>query len=308
MRILRINEGNSSDKEIIDWFSVNCMWINASNFYSHIEIKESGVHLKTDIVLSGMDDIPTFPIISTAGNIKIQNSYIESLEFLPKTIDGDFEVVNSDVKSLRGFPEKIRGGLHLQNCGQFDSFEGVNSQISGGIYIDEIIALRDLKAEGIKFRGNGVIIKNLRISSLKGLPVSNRMNFKDSAFFHISKTDIKNLIGLPPKVSNLYISDCPLESIEGIPFEVSDGFRRAVNISPKNKGNKEKVYSQIDLYYDMLERFQFKPHPASSPEENRASYIKWVLEKNPEYASLVPPNEIPKDLQGQKILKRLDLF
>ena len=306
MRILRINE--QSDKDIIDWFTKHCKSIYASNFYSHVEIKEDGIHVKTNITFNRIQTNPPFQISFIAGDVSIENSAIENFSFLPKTINGNLDITVCDIKSLEGFPTQIYGNLSMMNCGVIESFSDIECVVTGVINFKEFPSLKELKAQNIKFRGSGIIIQDLPIQSLAGLPKHIQLTHKGAPYVHATGIPIKNLIGLPPVLSHLYISKCPLESIEGIPFEITEGFRSAVNITPSSQGDKEKVYSQIDLYYDMLERFQSKPHPASSPEENRASYIKWALEKNPEYASLVPPNEIPKDLQGQKILKRLDLF
>jgi hypothetical protein len=64
----------------------------------------------------------------------------------------------------------------------------------------------------------------------------------------------------------------------------------------------------MDLYEETLGKIPFKPQQDANPKDERASYIKKILEENPDVSSIIPQEEIPKDLKGQKILKRLDLF
>jgi hypothetical protein len=308
MRIRRINEQTSSDRDIQDWFTKNCKSIYPSNFYSHVSIKEDGVHVKTHITFYRMESPPPFKISFIAGDVKIEASKIKDFSFLPKTINGNLELETTDINSVEGFPTMIYGNLGLSSCMLIESFDNKESLITGMIHINSVPSLKELKAENIKFRGSGVIIKDTGITSLVGLPKSSRLNHKEAPYFHITNCDIKNLIGLPETLSQLYIFNCPLESIEGIPFDIKGGFISAVNITPSSKGNKEKVFKQIDLYYETLEKTPFKPHPAGNPKDERASYIKKILEENPEVSSIIPQEEIPKDLKGQKILKRLDLF
>jgi hypothetical protein len=308
MRIRRINEQTSSDRDIQDWFTKHCKSIYPSNFYSHVSIKEDGVHVKTHINFYRMESPPPFKISSLAGDVKIEASKIKDFSFLPKTINGNLELTTTDINSVEGFPTMIYGNLELSSCMLIESFNNLESSITGSIHINNVPSLKELKAENIKFRGAGVIIRGAGITTLKGLPSSIRLTHKVAPYFHISECPIKNLAGLPEKASQIYISKCPLESIEGIPFDITEGFRSAVNITPSSEGNREKVYKQIDLYYETLEKIPFKSHPAGNLKDERASYIKRILEENPEVSSIIPQGEIPKDLKGQKILKRLDLF
>jgi hypothetical protein len=304
MRILRINEKTSSDLDIQDWFIQNCRFIFPSNFNSNIEIKEDGVHVKKPITFYHMLNPPPFKISFLGGDVKIESSTIEDFSFLPKTINGNLEITHTDIKSIDGFPTMIYGNLELNNCAVIESFEGVESTITGSININLITSLKELKAENIKFSGSGVIIRGVKITSLVGLPTYSRLDPNKSPYFHISDCNIKNLIGLPEKVSNLYVSKCPLESIEGIPFYIKEDF----DITANSQGDRKKVYKQIDLYVEALEKFPFVSNPSSNTEEDRASYIKKILEANPEYSSIIPAEEIPSDLKGNRILKRLRIF
>ena len=302
MRILRINEQSYSDRDIQDWFTKNCKSIYPSNFYSHVDIKDDGVHVKTHINFYRMQSPPPFKISFLAGDVKIESSIIEDFSFLPKTINGGLHLTTTDIKSVEGFPTMIYGNLELSNCMLIESFENVSTLITGSIHINLVPSLKELKAENIKFRGAGVIIKSTGITSLVGLPISTRLNHKEAPYFHVSDSKIKNLIGLPETVSHLYISKCPLESIEGIPFNVTEGFRSAVNVSASREGNTEKINNQIDIYYDLLE----KEYPKSG--ETRKDYIKRVIDIDPEISSIIPKEEIPENYSGHKILKKFGFF
>jgi hypothetical protein len=304
MRILRINEKTYSDLDIQDWFTQNCRFIFPSNFNSNIEIKEDGVHVKKPITFYQMKTPPPFKISFLEGNIKIQSSIIDDFSFFPKTLNGGLEIIDTDIKSMYGFPTMIQGNLELNNCGVIESFGDVESTINGSININLITSLKELKAGNIKFMGSGLIIRGTKITSLVGLPSYSRLDPNKSPYFHISDCNIKNLIGLPEKVSNLYVSKCPLESIEGIPFDIKEDF----DITPSIQGDRKKVLKEIDLYVDALERFPFVSNSSSNPEDDRASYIKKILEANPEYTSIIPSEEIPNDLKGNRILKRLRIF
>jgi hypothetical protein len=251
-----------------------------------------------------MQSPPPFKIAFLAGDVKIESSIIEDFSFLPKTINGGLDLTTTDIKSLKGFPTMIYGNLELTNCGLIESFENVSTLIAGSIHINLVQSLKELKAENVKFRGAGVIIKSTSITSLIGLPVSTRLNHKEAPYFHVSDSKIENLIGLPETVSHLYISKCPLESIEGIPFNITEGFRSAVNVSTSMStgGNREKINRQIDIYYDLLE----KEYPKSG--ETRKEYIKRVIDINPEISSIIPNEELPEDYTGHKILKKFGLF
>lgn len=304
MRILRINEENYSDLDIQDWFTQNCRFIFPSNFNSNIEIKEDGVYVKKPITFYQMKTPPPFKIYSIEGEVKIQSSTIQDFSFLPKTLNGNLEITDTDIKSIEGFPTMIQGNLELSNCITIESFGDVESTINGSININLITSLKELKAQNIKFGGSGVIIRGTKITSLVGLPSYSKLDSNKSPYFHISDCNIKNLIGLPESVKNLYVNKCPLESIEGIPFDIKEDF----DITASTQGDRKKVNNQIDLYVGVLEKFPFVSNPSANPEEERASYIKKILEENPEYSSIIPREEISNDFKGNKILKRLKIF
>lgn len=293
MRILRINEG--SNDEIKSWIIRNCKGIYNSNMDSHLEIREEGVYFKKDVTFKRFDLPLPFKIISIGGDVTIEGSEIEDLSFLPSVIEGDFLITDSNILSFSGFPKLIEGSLEINSCKGVESFEGLNIEVNRSIYLKSLSSIKELKAEGIKVNGPGIIINQLGISSLKGIPVSESI-----AYYHISEVNIRNLVGLPPKVIRLFVSKCPLTSIEGIPFVITGGSKE-LSISTKD-GDRENVNKQLELYDDIL-----NTNPPN-PNESRADYIKRILEINPEFSSIIPNEEIPKDLGGHRLLKGFDLF
>jgi hypothetical protein len=138
MRIQRIHEQTSSDRDIQDWFTKNCKSIYPSNFYSHVSIKVDGVHVKTHITFYRMESPPPFKISLLAGDVNIESCIIEDFSFLPKTINGNLELKHTDIKSMEGFPKMIHGNLDLSNCELIQSFNGAESTITGNIIINLI--------------------------------------------------------------------------------------------------------------------------------------------------------------------------
>lgn len=262
------------------------------------EIKPDGVEFTSPVTfqISSPEDVPPFKILHLGDDTTFVKCQISDFSFLPQET-GELNFEKCTFSEISGLPKKIKGGLFFKECENMESFNGIETHVYGVLTLQDLAKFSKFGDHKIQLTGNGIIVRNTGLSSLENMP-----KMENVGYVHVGKSKIQNLLGLPDKLSHLYISSCPLKSIEGIPFVITEGYRKAVNISCTNDCMREKVLEQIDLYYELMETM-----PPQSNEDKQA-YFTRILESDPTYATLIPNDQLPKEFSGGSLLKKFGLL
>ena len=138
---------------------------------------------------------------------------LESLNFAPKEISGDFDCSNnSSLTSLNGCPQKGVFNFYSENCG-LDTLEGAPHIIKGIFNCSgnkNLTSFKGISQDGI----TSIMCVNSGLTSLEGLS-----NIKSPFKLNIiGNTNLTSLEGLAnSNVSILYCQECSLTSLEGAP-------------------------------------------------------------------------------------------
>lgn len=304
MQIKRINENLERDY-VRSWIQKNIRSYIKDNF----EITDSGVILPAFKTIDfNLKSIPDFKIISISENVIIsadQNLTINDFSWLPREIEGDLIIEKASISDFKGFPEKIKGSLDIIFCKGFKSFKGIKCYVEKNITFRNLDDLKFLECDELTFGRSGVIIEDSPLENLDNLP--KMAGGKSCPWFHIRKTKIKNLIGLPSCVSYLGVNGDYLEGLEGIPFlvknEENESFTNLVNI---NAGFSSKTFKKINEDYQTY--ISILTDYPMNPGESRIDYIHRVYKQVPEILTLLAPNEIPGYDPGGGLRKKFGFY
>ena len=180
-----------------------------------------------------------------AGDYNCSGCSLESLSGSPEVIEGDFVFFNNYIDSLKGGPRIVKGSFIGRLNGIF-SLDG-SPDVVGGDFVLSQNNIESL-AGCTKDIGGDFIMSNNNLVSLEGGPNTNR-----SMRYLISlNSDLKSLKGCPEETSDFDASECKLESLEGAPREVDGSFNVSINNLKSLEGSPDKVLGMYDCSFNSI--------------------------------------------------------
>jgi len=168
---------------------------------------------------------------------------LQSLDGSPEEIEGDFNFTNNLISSLKGGPRIVKGSFlgRLNNLYNLDG----SPEVVGG---DFTLAQNNIEslAGCTKDIGGDFIMNVNNLISLEGGPKSS----KSMMYLIASNSNLKSLKGCPVETSAFDASECGLESLEGSPREVNGSFNVSMNNLKSLEGSPEKVLGMYDCSFN----------------------------------------------------------
>ena len=155
----------------------------------------------TDVPLTTLENFP-----DSAREIIIQSAKIKNLQDITQDAVAYSIQACKELESLDGFPQEVNGSIYINRC-PITSLKGAPLRIDG-----DFSAVRcDLKSLRYGPREvTGLLdIRRNELTSLKGCP-------EGVDYIDAGDNLIRNLIGIPESVREIYISRNPLESLDGL--------------------------------------------------------------------------------------------
>jgi hypothetical protein len=189
-----------------------------------------------------------------------RNKRLESLEFGPKEVGGDYHCNSCSLDSLKGSPEEVKGyfdfsgnyiytlkggpkivgGSFVGKLNSIESVEGAPNFVGGSFNLAQN-NIKNLKGCTKEIEGDFIMYSN-DLVSLEGGPTkgNNSMNY----LIYLN-SNLKSLSGCPEETADFDASSCDLQSLDGSPKIVNGYFNVSENKLTSLEGSPEEV---IGLY------------------------------------------------------------
>jgi hypothetical protein len=173
-----------------------------------------------------------------------RNKKLESLEFGPKKVGGDYYCRECSLESLEGAPEEVGGGFSFSK-NHVSTLKG-GPKIVKGNFVGNLNSLDSLEGAP-EFVGENFNLAQNSIKSLKGCPKEIGGDFimflndllsleggpakidRSADYLIYSNSNLKSLEGCPEEIGDFDASECGLETLEGSPRIVEGYFNVAEN-------------------------------------------------------------------------------
>jgi hypothetical protein len=213
--------------------------------------------------------------------------YINTLEGLPHTVDGNLVLSQLPITSLVGCPKHV-GGDFISRAGRMESLIGAPEFVGGKIILD-FNTFESSNLEGFpRIVGGDVKIEIKNLENLEGCCKHVKGDFHFEGFLKsleggpdrvegdlwVIKSKLTSLVGGPTVVGgDYYVSENELKNLIGSPEKIFGTFKCSENPITSLEGGPEEVSKSFVCSETNIESLEFAPKRAEKIVARRCRYL-----------------------------------